>query len=68
MTTGRDGAQLVTVNGRVIILGGTGDSTTLGTMEELDMGQKAWRRLGVRMKKPRMGFSAAVMERRYLCN
>ena len=67
MTTARWEFQLVTVNNRVVALGGT-DGDTLDTVEELDMREETWRRLdGVRMKTPRRGFGATVMERRLLC-
>ena len=60
--------QLVTVNGRVVVMGGKdGDDNTLDTVEELDMGQRTWRRLGVRMKRPRSGFGAEVMDKNILC-
>ena len=69
MTAERFGAQLVTVNGRVFILGGgeTGDGNILDTVEELNMEQRTWRRLGVRMKTPRRIFAATVMGKRELC-
>ena len=69
MTTVRSWTQLVTVNGRVIILGGSdGEGDLLDTVEELDMGERTWRRLEVKMKEPRGMFGATVMERQYLCN
>jgi len=74
MTTKRSLPQMVTVNGRVIILGGYiprplpwPRSLTLDTVEELDMEQRTWRRLEVKMKTPRYRFAATVMERRDLC-
>jgi len=68
MTTERMDAQMVTVNGHVIMLGGFADGHKLDTVEELDMEQRTWRRLGVRMKTPRYGFGATVMDKRDLGN
>ena len=68
MTTERGYPQLVTVNGRVVVMGGEdGDKNDLDTVEELDMGQRTWRRLGVRMKKPKYAFGATVINKSILC-
>jgi len=68
LTPGRDNHQMVTVNERVIILGGKdADENILDTVEELDMEQRTWRRLPVRMKTPRMEHSAIAMKREDLC-
>ena len=67
MTTERKYAQLVTVNGRVVVMGGQDGRINLDTVEELDMGQRTWRRLGVRMKRPRYGFGATVINKNILC-
>ena len=68
----REYSEMVTVNGRVIILGGSqynpyGPYPVLDTVEELDMEQRTWKTLEVKMKKPRLDFAATVMERRDLC-
>ena len=69
LTTWRYRSRLVTLNDRVILLGGEHrDGSSMETVEELDMGQGTWRRLGVRMKTPRAYFAATVMDRRDLCN
>ena len=64
MTKKRIDLELVTVNGRVIALGGPDD-----TVEELDMEKRTWTRLPMKLKRNRMfGFKATVMERSLLCN
>ena len=68
MTTERRYPQLVTANGRVVVMGGEdADGNTLDTVEELDMGRRTWRRLGVRMKRPRYGFAATVFNKNMIC-
>ena len=78
MTTVRFESQMVTVNGRAIILGGQNHTSntvtihnmgeTLDTVEELDMEQRTWKKLRARMQTPRQRFAAIVMERSNLCN
>ena len=76
MTEARSHHQLVTVNSRVVALGGVNVKSNprwnraekvVDTAEELDMEQLTWRKLDVTMKRPRWRFSAAVMERSSLC-
>jgi len=72
LTTSRAvGAQMVTVTGRVVILGGGWGERPNGgedTVEELDMEQRTWRRLAVKMKMARSDFAATVMDKKVLCN
>lgn len=68
MTKERWAAQLVTVNGRVLVMGGEDvDGNRLDTVEELDMGRRTWRRLGVRMKRQRREFAATVINKNLVC-
>ena len=58
----------MTVNGRVVVMGGKDvDDNRLDTVEELDMGQRTWRRLGVRMKRPRSYFASTVINKNLVC-
>ena len=49
----REEPRLVTVNGRALAIGGLGESGYLDSVEELDMEEMRWRRVNVRMKRPR---------------